>query len=339
MIEWTLSLLSTLLWGTWEFLVRYARQHPVVVFLAILAIVRSFGTTVQSGYAGVLFSFGRAKKVLEPGFHPLIPVVQKVRHTPVRSVTLDLPRQRVTTGDGLVYDVHTSIVYHVEDPIRAATAIDDVKRGVGNLVPLVVHDLMREQTRQTLADRAALDHELAARTRQALERWGLAVEQAGMSSISPTRPTLRLTQLPARVAERARLFAEGQGRGVADALAVLLVAPGRAPLGRSAARYHRRRLSATGGHTEPARVTVILPQPARLWVNQVSVQAVGTQTFLTPELEKDRRYVYTMKAELLREGWTQTDTRRVSVSAGMSVTVDFTKPAENVPGVQLVARR
>jgi uncharacterized protein (TIGR03000 family) len=330
MIEWVLDLLWFLLWATWRFLWEYGKRHPYAAALALLAIVRSFGTTVQSGWAGVLFSFGRARKVLEPGFHPLIPVVQKVRHTPVRSVTLDLPRQRVTTGDGLVYDVHTSIVYRVEDPIRAATAIDDVKRGVANLVPLVVHELMRGQTRQTLADRAALDHELAARARQALARWGLAVEQADMSSIAPTRPTLRLTQLPARVAERARLFEEQRAAG--ESLAAALVAPGRAPVGRSAARYRRHRPVAPGGATEPAHVTVVLPQPARLWVNGVLVHAVGKQTFETPPLERQRRYPYTMKVELLRDGQTETDTRRVILAAGKSGTVDFTKPPENGVG-------
>jgi uncharacterized protein (TIGR03000 family) len=332
MIEWVLGLLYSIVRGIWLFLWEYGKRHPEAVIIAVLAIVRSFGTTVQTGWAGVLFSFGRAKKVLEPGFHPLIPVVQKVRHTPVRSVTLDLPQQRVTTGDGLVYDVHTNIVYRVEDPIRAATAVDDVKRGVVNLVPLVVHELMRGQTRGTLADRPALDHELTARARQALARWGLAVEQAGMSSIAPTRPTLRLTQLPCRAAERARLFAERRAGGAEEVLAAALVAPGRAPLGRSAARYRRHRPAAPGGATEPAHVTVVLPQPARLWVNGVLVHAVGRQTFETPALERDRRYSYTMKVEVLRDGHTETDTRRVVLAAGKSGTVDFTKPAETVIG-------
>src|SRR5262249_51796467 len=162
-------------------------------------------------------------------------------------------------------------------------------------------------------DRPALDHELTARAREALARWGLAVEQAGMSSIAPTRPTLRLTQLPCRVAERARLFVERQARGAEEGLAAAPVAPGRAPRGPP-----RPRRLAPGGATEPAHVTVVLPQPARLWVNGVRVHAVGRQTFETPPLERDRRYAYTMKVEVLRDGRTETDTRRVVLAAGKS---------------------
>src|SRR4051812_7348058 len=152
-----MDLVVEVLWWAWLVTFQFAKSHPVATGVAALGVLRLFGTTVQSGWAGVLFSCGRAKKVLEPGFHPLIPIFQRVKQTPIRSITLDLPRQRVTTADGLVYDVLTTIVYRVEDPIVALTTIDEVRQGVFTLVPLLVHDLLRQQTGQTLTDRASLD--------------------------------------------------------------------------------------------------------------------------------------------------------------------------------------
>lgn len=166
----------------------------------------------RSGWGAVHL---RAKKVLEPGFHPLLPLVQQVRHLPVRSVALDLPRQRIMSADGLVYHVHTHIVYRVENPIPATTAIDNLGKGVLTLVPLLVRDLLRAQTRETLVTREVLEQDLTARGRQALARWGLTVEQVGLSTIAPTKETARLTQLPARVAEGARVLEEQQSQGVA----------------------------------------------------------------------------------------------------------------------------
>jgi regulator of protease activity HflC (stomatin/prohibitin superfamily) len=221
-------------------LVEYARRHPVATFLAVLAFIRSFGTTVQTGWAGVLFSFGRAKKVLEPGFHPRIPILQQIRQTPIRSVTLHLPRQRITTSEGLVYDVDSTLIYGVEDPIVAMTAIDDVKQGCLTLMPLIVQDLMREQTRETLRVKSLLDAELLARARTALIRWGLGVEQAGLSSIAPTEQTAHLTQLSLRIAERVRLLEEWIAKGVDAETAVALVAPGTAPMSRARARARER---------------------------------------------------------------------------------------------------
>jgi hypothetical protein len=242
MIQTLIDLILTVLGVVWTSLLRYARQHPATVFLAILAIIRSFGTTVQTGWAGVLFSWGRAKKVLEPGFHPLIPIFQQVRHTPIRSVTLDLPRQRISTGDGLVYDVDSTLIYHVDHPILALIGIDDVNKGCLTLMPLLVQDLLREQTRDTLSARAQLDTELMARARKALARWGLAVEQAGLSSIAPTPHTAQLTQLSARVTERVRLLGKWSGEQVGETLAVALVAAGTVPMSRARARFRERAL-------------------------------------------------------------------------------------------------
>jgi uncharacterized protein (TIGR03000 family) len=326
MIEWAWSLVTGILWSVWRAIIAYAREHPVAVVVAILAFLRMFGTTVQTGWAGVLFSWGRARKVLEPGFHPLIPIVQQVRQTPIRSVTLELPKQRVATGDGLVYDVHTTIVYHIEDPIQALVSIDDVKQGIKTIVPLLVHDLLREQTRETLSRREALDHELTERAKPALLRWGVAVETAGMSTIAPTRPTVKLSQLSARVGERAKLLREQIGDGLDPILATALTTAVTAPLGHSMARYRRHRLL-VGKEFDKARVTVILPRYGKLTVNNVPVKTTDHQWFETPKLDKDKNYFYTMKMEYILHGVKLEETRKIPLVAGQTVTVDFTRPA------------
>src|SRR3712207_4051874 len=113
-----------------NWLLAYMLEHPAQVILALMVLVRMFGTTVQSGSRGVLFVFGRARKELKPGFHPLLPVVHHVRKTPVRSITLDLPRQRVTTTDGLVYDVQANLVYRIADPITSMVQVDNLRKGI-----------------------------------------------------------------------------------------------------------------------------------------------------------------------------------------------------------------
>jgi uncharacterized protein (TIGR03000 family) len=335
MLTWILSLLVSVFWWCVDFVVQFAKRNPVVVALTLVAIARMFGTTVQTGWAGVLFSFGRARKVLEPGFHPLIPIVQGVRKTPVRSITLDLPRQRVTTADDLVYDVNTTIVYRVEDPITALTAVQDVRQGVLTLVPLLVHELLREQTGQTLANRTHLDAELTTRSRDALSRWGLTVEQAGLSTIAPTRRTVRLTQLPARVGERTRLLREQCDAGVEPILATALVAPGSPPRARSAARYHRHHRAARR-RPGVARLTVVLPEVATLIVNDVLVQAILTQTFETPKLKWGVRYAYNLQADVPLGGQMVRLATRVILSAGKAATIDFTGSVPYVSVQRLV---
>jgi uncharacterized protein (TIGR03000 family) len=85
-----------------------------------------------------------------------------------------------------------------------------------------------------------------------------------------------------------------------------------------------RDLDRTVVSSEPARVTVLLPAGAKLYVNDVAIAAKDKQTFETPNLEKGRRFFYTVKAEVLRDGRRVTESQRVSVEAGKTVTVDFT---------------
>ena len=118
MIEWLLSwvwwardLVLSVLWWSWHWLLRMARHYPVQTAVTAFAFLRMWGALIQTGQVGVLFSWGKAqKKLLQPGFHPMIPLVHEVRKMPSRSISLELPRQRLATADGLVFDVDATLV-------------------------------------------------------------------------------------------------------------------------------------------------------------------------------------------------------------------------------------
>ncbi|MGH7174273.1 MAG: TIGR03000 domain-containing protein [Gemmataceae bacterium] len=75
---------------------------------------------------------------------------------------------------------------------------------------------------------------------------------------------------------------------------------------------------------DAARVTVKLPADARLYVDGVLCPLKSaTRSFNTPELDAGRRYHYTLKAEVVRDGKTRTDSQDVLVEAGKLVTVEF----------------
>jgi regulator of protease activity HflC (stomatin/prohibitin superfamily) len=240
------------------FVVEFAKQHPVETGLTVLALLRLFGTTVQSGYKGVLFVFGRVRKELEPGFHPLLPVILAVRKIPVRSITLDLPKQRLTTADGMVYDVQANIVYRVVDPKLALTQIDYLRKGIEAVLPLVLAELLRDQTRAAAREFKALEAEFLARAENKLRRWGVTIEQAGFKNISPTKKTLRLTQLALLAGERQRVLSDLVSAGLAPTAAVALLGAERRLVGHASARYRALHRHA---HLAPAAADKLLRPP------------------------------------------------------------------------------
>jgi uncharacterized protein (TIGR03000 family) len=76
-----------------------------------------------------------------------------------------------------------------------------------------------------------------------------------------------------------------------------------------------------------ARVTVNLPANARLWVDQVECPlSSAVRSFDTPLLQPGQTYYYTLRMEVPGSG-APSESRRVLVSAGGQVTVDFNAAA------------
>lgn len=166
--------------------------------------LRATGITVQTGQTGVKFSFGRFQRTLEPGFHLMIPFLQIALPVPTRSRTLDLPAQRVTTFDGLVYEADANLVFRIVDPRAALVEIDDLDRGMVQMLGLGVQEVLRAAGRERIARWDGLDRDLEQNLARRLEPWGVAVEKAGFTSVTPSQRTLRVTQLRRTVEERRR---------------------------------------------------------------------------------------------------------------------------------------
>lgn len=87
--------------------------------------------------------------------------------------------------------------------------------------------------------------------------------------------------------------------------------------------------------SSPAHITVRLPADARLTVHGVACPLTSdTRTFDTPALAPGQKYYYLLKAEVVRNGRSIAQTRRIDFRSGERVAVSF----ENL-GASLAAAR
>jgi uncharacterized protein (TIGR03000 family) len=83
--------------------------------------------------------------------------------------------------------------------------------------------------------------------------------------------------------------------------------------------------------TAPATIIVSLPADARLFVDGNStVSTTAVRTLVTPELAIGSTYVYTMRAEIVRDGQVQSQTQQVNVIGGQTATVQFSLSSQGV---------
>ena len=251
----------------WHILFQQAQEHPGVVAAGLYGVARALGVMIQSGQRGVLFRWGRVVKELEPGFHWLVPLVHKARKTPVRSVTMVLPEQKVMTVDGLVYDVRVNFVYRVENATKALTLVDHLDSACRAAIPIVVTEVLRRRDQAQLVNRVLLDRELTERIHAWVARWGLVIEQAGFTSIAPDKNVLHTTQLRPRTMERARALRLMIDSGLDPESALVMIGSERHPMAKTSRRYHpgTRRPGRTTGtlrKKQKSRVSAVVAKPA-----------------------------------------------------------------------------
>ena len=239
-----------------------------VVIGVVSAIVKASGVTVLSGQTGLLYTVGRTDRrvplplrpfvaalqrtgklktvprgVLGPGFHPLIPFLQRVRKVPTRSRTLDLPAQTVATFEGYVFIADANLVFRIVDVRKALIQVDDLLRGMEQMLTLGVKEILRAATLRELQSGEGLDERLRLNLEARVAIWGVTVERAGFPSITPSPRTLRITQLRQKVEERERRVAALTAASVDRPLSVAsaLGAVGSRRVFRTRARAMRRR--------------------------------------------------------------------------------------------------
>lgn len=240
-----------------EQIARWRSELFTALMLLGWGAVERMGVVVRDGERGVKFSFGRAVGVVEPGFHPLIPMLQTVRAVPARARTLDLEAQRCATQDGHVFHVDANVVWQIHDVRRALLEVDDVQRGPRDALAVSVQQVIRSRVAAEVSvargGGAGIDEVLRSALTARVDGWGVRVISAGFVTAVPSAQTLRITQLREVVAARLLSLRALERAGLPSATALTVLGT-RARL-RSRAAARRRRMT----YYERAR---------RLWVTR-----------------------------------------------------------------------
>jgi uncharacterized protein (TIGR03000 family) len=81
----------------------------------------------------------------------------------------------------------------------------------------------------------------------------------------------------------------------------------------------------------PATLVVTLPADATLTVDGTATTSTSERrTFITPALETGADYVYTLRAELVRDGRSIVETQQVTVRGGQTTQVPFNFSSQGV---------
>src|SRR5437773_8285377 len=100
-----------------------------VVILYLLGSIR----VLRQYERGVVLFLGKFEGVRGPGLTLIFVPIQQMTRVSLRTVTMQIPSQKIITKDNVSIDIAAVAYYHVSDPEKAVIAIDDVYNSINQI--------------------------------------------------------------------------------------------------------------------------------------------------------------------------------------------------------------
>ena len=189
----------------------------VLAIILVLAFLAAAIKVVREYERLVVFRLGRLiSKPKGPGLTIIFPIINKRVLIDLRTVALDVPRQRVVTRDNVSVEVDAVVYYRVYEPNNAVTNVQNYNQATNLLAQTTLRDVLGQVEFDALLSRRA---ELSRRIQLLLdantEPWGIKVSAVTLRDVSLPDTMVRAIAKQAE-AERERrsrvIMAEGEAQ-------------------------------------------------------------------------------------------------------------------------------
>ena len=191
-------------------------ETVVVVLLAIILLVYigSAIKIIREYQRLVIFRLGRLFGTKGPGVAFIIPIIDKRVLIDLRTLAIDVPKQRVISRDNVSVEVDAVVYYRVQDPTKAVVQVQNYILATNLLAQTTLRDVLGQVE---LDDLLSKREDLNRRIQQLLDLhtdpWGIKVQSVTIRDVSLPDTMVRAIAKQAE-AERERrsriIMAEGE---------------------------------------------------------------------------------------------------------------------------------
>ncbi len=173
-----------------------------VIILIILIILLSSIKQIDEYERGVLFSFGKYKKTLEPGWKIVLPIIESFKKVDIRTKVVDVPEQDAITKDNVSIRINAVVYYKIFDASMAILEVENFYYAVSQLAQTTMRNAVGEVSLdELLSEREKISQKICEIIDKATDPWGIKVENVELKDVSLPEEMKRVI---ARVAEAER---------------------------------------------------------------------------------------------------------------------------------------
>jgi len=147
-----------------------------VLVIAVVAYLLIALRVLRQYERGVVFLLGKFESVRGPGLTFVFVPIQQMVRVSLRTVTMEIPSQKIITKDNVSIDIAAVAYYHIHDPAKAVIVIENVHNAIGQISQTTVRNVVgRFSLDQLLSDTATINEQIKDVIDQHTEPWGTQV--------------------------------------------------------------------------------------------------------------------------------------------------------------------
>src|SRR6185369_6607594 len=156
----------------------------ILVAIIVLYLVSSI-RILRQYERGVVFQLGKFAGVRGPGLTLIFVPIQAMTRVSLRTVTMQIPSQKIITKDNVSIDIAAVAYYHISDPEKSVIAIENVYNAINQISQTTVRNVVgRFSLDQLLSQTADINEQIKNVIDAHTEPWGTQVTAVEIKDIT-----------------------------------------------------------------------------------------------------------------------------------------------------------
>ncbi|HPE14894.1 MAG TPA: slipin family protein [Bacilli bacterium] len=233
-----------------------------VIIIPIVAIILASIKQVNQYERGIKFSFGKFKKIMNPGWGLVIPIFQSFKKVDIRTKAVDVPEQDAITKDNVSVRINAVIYYKVFDASKAVLEVENFYYAVSQLAQTTMRNAVGSVSLdELLTEREKISTQICDIIDKATDPWGIKVENVELKDIALPEEMKRVI---AKVAEAEREKAAVITKAAGEVEASNNLAKAAATMSKTPGALHLRTLATLNDLSSDQSNTVIFALPVEI---------------------------------------------------------------------------